>query len=241
MRRYSFIFIFLSFFFLFPENTSASIVTINPQGEAIVNVLSDQDVFLEIPKSESLKVNEVKGVDEKDGSTIALAREEDKVVLTVDGEDHEKSLDVTNLKEDLIEIEERPSVEKISIKLAGDKFVLKQDNLIAFTDYQIKVNPEIAGITLGTPSGFRFLSIFPKSAVETVLRAKVMNKINNSIEINEGSDGVLSYIVSGERVINLFNLYEYSVPVEARVSASTAEVLSVDQPEWLRILGFLFV
>lgn len=226
---------------LFPGSVLASIITVDSSGGVLVNVLSEQDVALEIPRSDSLKVNELVGSGGGEKSSIALVRDDGRVKLTVDDNQASQTLDVTDISENVIEIEERPQTEKIAIKIENDKFQLIQEELTAITDYEIKVNPEIAGITLSTPSGFRFLSIFPKGAVETILRSKVMNKVNRSIELNEGSDGVLSYVISGERIINLFDLYEYSVPVKARVSASTAEVISIEQPEWLRILGFLFV
>jgi hypothetical protein len=240
MRELCAILILIFAFLFVPSEIYASIATIKPNGEVLINVLSYEDSELEIPKSESLRINEVVGED-KNPSSLALIRDGGGVKLTVDNNNSSQTLDVTQVKDNLIEIEERPEVEKLAILIDGDGFLLKQDDLTAKTDYEIKINPEIAGITLSTPSGFRFLSIFPKEAVATVLRAKVMNDVDNSIELSEGSDGVLSYLISGERVINLFDLYEHRIPVKARVSASTAEVLSVEQPEWLRILGFLFV
>ncbi|MBN1168294.1 hypothetical protein JXA63_00230 [Candidatus Woesebacteria bacterium] len=240
MRRLYVVLISIFILLLVPSSIGASIATIKPDGEVLVNVLSDEDSALEIPKSESLKIKEVVGND-KNPSSIALVRAQDGIKLTVDNENTTETLDVTDVKDNVIEIEERPKVEKLSIKVDGDKFLLQQDNLKATTDYEIKIDPKIAGITLSTPSGFRFLSIFPKEAVATILRAKIINNVDGSIELSEGSDGVLSYLISGERVINFFDLYEHSIPVKARVSASTAEILSVEQPEWLRILGFLFV
>lgn len=231
--------IFLTF--ISSKGVSASIVTVTSEGETVINVLSEQDFYLEIPQSESLEVREIAGSDSIKGSTIALLKDQDKFKLSVDSSGSEKTLDVTEVQENIIEIEERPETEKIAIKIKDDKFLLTQDKLIAQTDYEIRVNPEIAGITLSTPSGFRFLSIFPKGAVDTVLRARVMDRVENTIELNEGDDGALSYIVKGQKVINLFDLYEYKVPVKARISASTGEVLSIEQPEWLSIIGFLLV
>lgn len=241
MRKVLLLFFLLFFLYCFSKDTHASIATIKADGEVLINVLSVEDSALEIPKSESLEISEVAGYKEENSPSIALVKDQGKFLLTVGGGDSVQDLDVTDIDEEIIQIEERPKVERLAIKISDDKFLLQQDNLKAVTDYEIQVDPKIAGITLTTPSGFRFLSIFPKEAVATVLRAKIMNEVDDSIELTEGSDGVLSYIVSGERIINFFDLYKHRVPVKARVSASTAEVLSVEQPEWLRILGFLFV
>ena len=76
--------------------------------------------------------------------------------------------------------------------------------------------------------------------MDSVLRSKKINRIgvDNKLNIIE-NDRELSYEVGGERVINLFNIVEYSVPVTVQVSASTGEILLVDQPTWLKVLGFL--
>jgi hypothetical protein len=36
------------------------------------------------------------------------------------------------------------------------------------------------------------------------------------------------------------NLFELDIPVSTSVSALTGEILSVDQPTWLKVLGFMF-
>ena len=135
MRRMIIIILVLGYL-SFPKDISASIVTITPSGETVLNVLSEQDIHLEIPKSESIKVNEVAGKDGKETSTSALANDEGKIKLTLDDSNSTQTLDVTDIKESIVEIEERPEVERIAIKIKEDKFVISLDKLKVTTEYE---------------------------------------------------------------------------------------------------------
>ena len=148
---------------------------------------------------------------------------------------------MTNYQDEIVEIEERPEVERFTISLSEGKFIIDQGGILAETYFTINIEPKTAELTLETPSGFRYLSILPREAVETILRAKTINRLKEGSKlIISEQNRELSYEIFGDRVIDVFNLVEYSVPVSSRVSASTGEILSVNQPTWLRILGFLF-
>lgn len=221
----------------------ASLVTIDKEGKVVINVLSAEDsIELEIPRRQYL---EIKGIVEgtlDPDAKVSLLKEGGKVNLQISTNSGDKSLDVTNYKEKLVEIEERPVVERIAISVLGDKFEIEQRGVVAATDYEISIEPKSARLTLITPSGLQFLSILPRQAVDIALRAKSINRVGsqNKLDIRqEGSE--LAYFVPGDKVINFFDLFEYKVPVKTVVSASTGEVLSVEQPTWLRVLGFLFV
>src|SRR4030042_1417021 len=72
--------------------------------------------------------------------------------------------------------EERAEIEKVTIELENDKFLIKQRSVVASTDYEININPKTAGISLKTPTGLKYLSILPRQAAETVLKSKLINK-----------------------------------------------------------------
>ena len=221
----------------------ASLVTIDKEGKVVINVLSaEESIELEIPEREYLEVKNIaEGIPDPQAK-ISLLRSDGRVSLQISTSSGDKSLDITNYQDEIVEIEERPAVERIAISVLGDKFEIVQRGVVAVTTYEINIDPQTARLTLETPSGLRFLSILPRQAVDITLQAKYINRIGgqNKLDIKEqGSE--LSYVVHGDKVINLFDLFEYKVPVKASVSASTGEILSVDQPTWLRILGFLFV
>ena len=51
----------------------------------------------------------------------------------------------------------------------------------------------------------------------------------------------MSYVIRGEKIFNIFNIYDYGVDITARVSVSTGELVGIDDPEWLKSINFLFV
>ncbi|MFV1917106.1 MAG: hypothetical protein ACC618_01285 [Patescibacteria group bacterium] len=221
----------------------ASLVTIDKEGRVTLNVLSaEESIELEIPRREYLEVKDIAEGIPNPQAKISLLRSNGKVSLQVSTSSGDKSLDVTDYKGEIVEIEERPAVERIAISVFGDKFEIVQRGVIAETSYEINIDPQTARLTLETPSGLRFLSILPRQAVDVVLRAKYINRIGGQNRLSIEEEGrELAYVVPGDKIINLFDLFEYKVPVKAVVSASTGEILSVEQPTWLRVLGFLFV
>lgn len=235
-------FVSLFIFSTFLTTASASLVAIDEGGQIIINVLSaEESVELEIPRVDYLEVKNIAEGDPDPDAKISLLKDDGKIKLVVSTSLGDKSLDVTNYNDEIVEIEERPAVKKLAISVIGDSFEIVQRGVVAVTSYEINIDPGTARLTLETPSGLRFLSILPRQAVDIALQTRYINRIGGQdrLDIKE-EESELSYIVSGDKVINLFDIYEYKVPVKAVISASTGEVLSVEQPTWLRILGFLF-
>ena len=231
--------------FLFVVSTSsvhASLVVVEPSGRVVINVLADEDeVTLEIPQNEEVKVTNAVAYAPNSNSLVTLKKDGGAVVLSVESEDGKKTLDVSSYKDEVIQIEERPKTEKLSISVNGDKFNIEQDGLLATTKYEITVDSAKARVLLDTPSGKRFLSVSPKEAVQTLLRAKTLNNFSDTeIIIEETGGGDLIYRIDGKKMLNFFDFYEHPVDVTANVSVLTGEIVSVDQPPWLRVIGFLF-
>ena len=144
--------------------------------------------------------------------------------------------------DEIIEIEERPESEKMTILLKDGKFLLRQNDITASTDYEITVDPERARLLLEAPGGKQYLSIMPREAIQTLLRAKTVSTLDyaSGIQIVENEDHNLTYEVKGEKLLNFFDFYYHPVEVTAYVSALTGEITKIDQPQWLQIIGFLF-
>ncbi len=242
MKKILLISVFL--FFLFPQPARASLITVNQKGEVVLKVLSSQDeIALGIPKRDFLEVKEMAvGLPAVSNPKISLQKSEGKVLLKVQTDSSQTSLDVSGWTEDVVEIEEREETKKLAIAIKKDKFSIKQEGVVVLTDYPISINPQKNQLSVETPSGNRFLSILPIEAAQSLLRARIISRLflNNEAVLTENERGELIYVISGEKTINLFNLFDYSVPVTAQVSALTGEVVLVDQPVWLKILGFLF-
>jgi len=246
MRRLFFVALLLFFSFLLASGAEASLIDINKDGEVVWNVLAfnnNGSLALGVPERGEL---EIKGVasspSEPADATISLKKEDDKVFLRVGSEDGAPEIDVTDLNEDLVEIEERGSTQKVVIGVADDKFTIEQNGIVATTNYPIRIDPKKNEISLETASGEIFLSILPIEAVETALRSKYVSRLADTVmDITQEDIGVLTYTVSGERVIKIFNIINYGVPVKAHISASTGEIIFIDQPTWLRILSVIML
>lgn len=238
MKNSAVLIVFASVFFLSTSTANASILTVKSTGDVIQNVLSSEDqIALGVPSKNDLTVKKVSEENNTDKS-IFLKKENEKIYLKV-GE--ENNMDVTNIKDGIIEIEERGDTKRVNISVVDGKFVITEANVTAKTDLPINVDPKENELSVVTSTGAIFLSVLPLEATETALRSKVMSKIiDKNLDLTEKDLGTLAYTVRGEREINIFNIVNMKVPVTTFVSTTTGEIVSTDQPKWLSMLGFLF-
>jgi len=234
MRKVIFLAVLLVLSFLSAKGVNASLITIDKEGNIIWNVLS-YETPLAVPQK-NLEVTSIKNT-EGTNQLISLNRQGDKVSLKV-GDDNE--MDVTNVGGGLVEIEERADTKKIEIGLVENRFSIKEEGIIALSPFPIDIDPIENRLSIVTSSGKKYLGILPYEAIQIALRSKYINRVSGDMfEITE-EERDISYSVVGERLINLFDLAKIPIPVTAKVSASSGEILSVDQPVWLKFIGFMF-
>lgn len=237
---------FLVCFFLFLSVPSAhaALLTLNLEGQAVWNVLSfDSEFNPGIPNSRSLEVkNLAQTSTPSPDATIYLQPTGDRIQLTVESSEGKREADVTDYHQNIIEIEQISAPQTVNISSQGTDFLIQQNGISAQTAFPIQINAQRRELSLKTPSGLKYLSIFPHEAVENALKANLINRLENEglIFLAETERGELQYQISGLRVIEIFNLFHYSIPVMASISASTGQVLEVQQPIWFSVLGFLF-
>lgn len=231
--------LFTLFFFGAASFASASLITIDSKGEVILKVLSSEDqLALSIPERNEIEVKEIATNTKASDTSISLSKKDGKMFLKVG----DKELDVTTWDEGLIEIEERGDVKRIEIAVEGEDFVVKQDGVSAKTSYPINIEPEENKLSVETTSGEIYLSVYPNEAAESALRSKYITRLpDRQIGMTEKETGILAYEVDGEREIEMLKFIDYAVPVTVHISASTGEIVSIDQPTWLRIFGFLLI
>lgn len=221
--------------FSFPQEVSASFVEVDGQGKVIVKVLSSEANSLPVNKPDDLEVKRAAG-EESGADLISLARDGERISLSVG---NEKRFDVTSWEEDLVEVEERDNVKKILISVKDNRFIIRQEEVSAVCDFPIRIDPVKNRFTVETPSGEKYLAVLPYDAAQSALRAKAISSFSNSsMDITE-EEKDLSYSVKGEKSLNILNVYRLNLPVTAKISASTGEVLGTDEPVWLKILSFL--
>lgn len=216
-------------------SASASILTVNQEGIITPNVLGYD--------TESLEVKSLAGLGSGSTGTITLESTNDKTQLTITNSRGERSLDVTDLDQNIIEVEESISPQKLTISEKDGRFYIAQGNVLASTSYAIKLNTNDNQFMLVAPSGHKFLTTLPMEAVEFLNSANIINRLVNdtSLSISEDDSGELVYVVIGEKVIKPLDLFEVVVPVTANVSATTGKVTKIDGPIWYRIFGLLLV
>ncbi|MEK7526395.1 MAG: hypothetical protein AAB546_02860 [Patescibacteria group bacterium] len=209
-----------------PMKAKAALVHIDTDGSVIMNVLGASDVIaLKVPKRQALEVN---------GNNVDIFREGDSFKLAI----NDTNLNISNYKDNIIEIEETQQAKKIKISLSGDQFKIEQDGISVLTSFPIEINPKNKEISVKTETGKKFLSILPKEAADSLLRSKIVDSVspieNSLIEEN----GILLYQLQGSKTINLFNVSDYKTNIEAKVSASNGEIVFTNEPVWLKFLSF---
>ena len=218
----------------------AALVQIGSDGNFVVNVLSiTRSEDIDFSESEGIEVKRLINNETSSSSRIALTNNNGNMELTVEDGVDKKVLDISTYEEDVLEIEERPKVNRLSIRVQDGKFILEQDGVVVSTEYNLNIDPKTATLSVSTPTGHKFLTILPKSAADSVVNARILSKIYE-IDLRETSVGILSYDIQGHKDINIFNLINYEAPINAHVAVSTGEVIFVERPKWLEILGFLF-
>ncbi len=245
MRKISLSLVFsLVFLFLVNQPAEASLVVIDSSGQIIWKVLSAEEQRTPaIPKPSALEVKNVLNTKLAKNPKVSIFRNGDRIQLSVVSKDEEKTIDVTDFKAKLVEVEERPSIQNFTISLTEDnKFSIVQDGITVVTDFPITINAQKGEISVMTSSGYKFLAILPKEAVETLLRTKIISKINDNEELtlSEGEYGELVYEVTGVKVVDFLKVLTFDVPVKGMVSVASGAIYSVEQPVWLKVFGFLF-
>jgi len=236
----SVILIFL-FVLIFPLSVSAKLLSIQSDGELVWSVLSSgTDVDLEIPKASYIEVKEAAKLKPEKDTKILLQKDGEKISMIVSANEQERELDITGWEDSVVEIEERPELQRVSINIVESRFAIKQKGIVAFTDYPISIDSKTAKLSVTTESGDRLVSILPYNAIESLVRTKIITRIaEGGIDLIE-VDRELAYKVNGEKLLNLFNIYEYPVQMNVTVSASTGEIVEVDAPGWYKAISFLF-
>lgn len=221
-----------------PSTVEAALIHINQDGNITWNVLSFQT---DNPK-ESLKIVNIANKNPINQPVISLINQDGKVQLQVTSDSGNTTTDITDFTDEIIEIEEKEAAKRLKITSVGNEFVIKQDDVSVATSFPIKVDPKNKVLSVQTQTGERYIKMLPSEVFGNAVKADFIDRLINdqSISLTEGDNGELEYQIKGQKNLSLLNLIKLDAPVNLAVSATTGEVLKIDQPTWLRILGFLF-
>ena len=241
MNKISFVFLLTVFlFFTRLQPASAQVVTIGDQGEIAWKVLGDETSNNSGILNSSIEVKKVGNAAVNSKPTISLSKDGENVSLSVISGNETRNLDVLGDDKNLVEVEERPYVQKVIIGVQGDKFSLTQGGITALTDFPINVDARAARFSVKTGGGMEYIFVLPKEAVDTALNSRLITSTDSDITITSDR-GEVAYRIAGEKVFNFFDLFKYTIPVTTYVSASSGKLTSIDSPTWFRFLKFLFI
>lgn len=219
--------------FAVSQNIHASVVTIGLDGELVMNVLSYES------QRESITVTELMGGQIPIGDRISLKNDggKSRLLVTVGGNSYEA--DVTDFEGEVIEIEERIIPNTVKVFVEKGEFLIQQRGYTARTRFPITIEAATKEFSVKTSSGVSYLSILPYEAIDNLMRAGILSKLhdNSQIKLSEDPQGGMKYVASGIKSFKLFTFIEFEAEVVVSVSASTGEVLSVEQPLWLSVFG----
>lgn len=221
-------------FLLTAQTADASLVVVKNDGEVVVNVLAKEDGpgITEAPEQEVDISN----------FFLALNKSDNKTYLSLALPDESRVLDITNYNDDVVELEGTSQPQKLTIAKRDGGFAIKQNGLTVVTDYNIEVDTKEKDVLINTPTGKKYLLVFPQEAVFSLLRSNIVSKVDKETEMGMAENaGELAYTIQGKKAINLFGLFTFDVAVATKVSATNGKVLSVDSPGWMKVINIALI
>lgn len=242
MRRTCFsLFLVLILFLTFPASVHASLVTIDMEGKLIWKVLASVDeVTSSVPRKEELRIKNLAASPEPPyEALVSLSRDNNKVSMNIKTPENNSNTDVTDYKDEIVEIETRNEADKIKIGNKNDKFTITQNGVEATTSLPISIDTKSRSIAVTTSGGSQNLGVMPADAVSVPLKANVVSEIVN-LELTEGENGNLEYKILGNRTLNMLNLYTFPVEINTYMSAKNGDVVKTDETFGVKVLSFIF-
>lgn len=224
-----FLIINIFFSFIFVKNASAAILKVYKNGNFEFNVLGASTTDITVRKV--AQVNDI-----TPQADITLQKTTDGTQLLIENGSDIRELDLTGFNRDVIEIEAKAAPQTIIITNSDDGFVIKQNLEEVKTIFPIFVSSKTQEISVQTPSGIRYLLVFPAEAFSSLIKSNEISDLKQA-ELIETDKGDLSYKVLATKNVNLFDMVYLDVDVEAYVSATTGQITKINKPLWYRFGG----
>lgn len=225
----------LYLFILVPVANAQALVTVKADGTVQKNVLGEET------DATSSAVKNITSAVLSRVAEIIISKVDAKVEVALNSESGQTTSLFDSSNAPVLEIENEIASRRILIKKIDSGFGIQEQGVTALTDFDVKVDPKLKNISLETTSGTRTLNVLPSDALETVIRAHIIDFVpDGNLKVSETADGELIYTLNGTRTVNLFNITKIKVPVSSIVSATSGMVESTNEPQLLKIFGFLF-
>lgn len=193
----------------------------------------------------------------EDGKKLRIETRDGNTVVSVEDEDGEDTGEDELEDGEEIEIESTESG-KIRIRTNLNKFFIAHGLVEAQTAFPLSINTQTNELTVTTSAGPKVVTILPQQAVDNMLARNVIDRIlstlpdpsaspestdeaelgQEKIELAENNNELV-YELEGESDERLLGLFPVKIHKKVHVSATTGDLVNVDQTLLSRILDFL--
>jgi hypothetical protein len=215
------------------QSSLGVILTVDGEGKIVMSILGEST------ESGEIEVKKIVDKETYEEGKISLQKENANVYLNVSTKSSSQTMNVTDIKDNLVELEQRPQVEKMVLRLENGRFILDQGMVGAATINEIEIDSASAKIAIKTRTGSKFLFVSPRGAFSTLYKMRLIDGIKDEklMELYEDDDAQVYYEVHGFKNLNIMNLYIFELPISAKVSAQTGDFKGVVAPGWLKFIS----
>lgn len=153
-----------------------------------------------------------------------------------------------------LKVTENGLEKEVKIRATNERFVIEQAGFggteasaSATTNFPLTVDAENNTIAITTPLGVVNVTQLPATAIENILAANVLDKVE-STELTEPEseqdkndpNKQVVYRIKGVKETKFLGLIKVDAPILVEVSAITSQTTLIEQPWFLNAFGFLF-
>lgn len=184
------------------------------------------------------------------GIKVRYEVRDDRVIVKAETEEGEEVAE-----QELFEIEDRLDKNDIKVATEGAKLLVTRNNVGALSSFPLQLDLNTNKLIVSTPAGSKTLTTLPDQAVQNLLVANVISRLDPAIlqltaqqgDVTSVSgvialgekNGVLAYEIAGLRDFRLLGFIPITTPVTVFVSAETGQTVAQEQPLLSTIVDLL--
>ncbi len=131
---------------------------------------------------------------------------------------------------------------KIKIRSGNNKFEFEEESgkIRVRTNFPLSVNPTTRELTVSTPAGVRIVAVLPEKAISNMIEAGFVTTAE-ATTLSTGGEGELVYEVEGIKEEKLLGLFKINLRRRVSVSATTGDVVTINQTTSNQILDIFSI
>lgn len=193
------------------------------------------------------------------GIKIEVEQEGDKVVTKFKDENgKEAELEATEEAEILDNLDKKLDDDDIKIATGSAELGFIQKGRRVRTNFPLSINPSTGELFVTTPSGVKIVTILPQEAVENMINAGVLTRLEEPpvpttpestssgvvsvegapIEITEANN-TPAYVISGVKAQKMLGFIPVDIKIKTYVSTTDGSLIKIQESLFSRILDLL--